>query len=119
MGKQQSSWEKTKAQISFAVTAKLINVFIFATRIVQLLFFLNPKFPVSNSFCDCTAGFVSDLVEPQIVGFLTHRLILFREVYTFILKPRSHGQICSRMFVAEKYGRVNTILWRSFFVKYL
>ena len=28
-------------------------------------------------FCDCTARFVSDLVGTQIVGFLTHRLILF------------------------------------------
>ena len=28
-------------------------------------------------FCDCTAWFVSDLVGTQIVGFLTHRLILF------------------------------------------
>ena len=32
-----------KVQISF-VTAKLISTFVFATRIVQCLFFLNPKF---------------------------------------------------------------------------
>ena len=30
-----------------AVTAKLISAFVFATRIVQFLYFLNPKFPVS------------------------------------------------------------------------
>ena len=30
------------------VTAKLISAFVFATRIVQSLFFLNPKFPVSS-----------------------------------------------------------------------
>ena len=35
-------------QISFAVTAKLISAFVFATRIVQFLFFLNPKFQASN-----------------------------------------------------------------------
>ena len=35
---------KTKTQISFAVTAKLISAFVFVTRIVQYLFFLNPKF---------------------------------------------------------------------------
>ena len=34
---------KTKAQISFTVTAKLISAFVFATRIVLFLFFLNPK----------------------------------------------------------------------------
>ena len=45
---QQSAYEKTKAQISFAVTAKLISAFVFATRIVQLLFFLNLKFLVSS-----------------------------------------------------------------------
>ena len=41
---------KTKAQISFAVTAKLISAFVFATRIVQFLFYLNPKFQASSSF---------------------------------------------------------------------
>ena len=30
------------------VTAKLISAFVFATRIVQSLFFLNPKFQVSS-----------------------------------------------------------------------
>ena len=35
-------------QISFAVTAKLISAFVFATRIVQSLYFLNPKFQASN-----------------------------------------------------------------------
>ena len=35
---------KTKTQISFAVTAKLISIFVFATRIVQSLYFLNTKF---------------------------------------------------------------------------
>ena len=39
---------KTKTQISFAVTAKLISVFVFATRIVQSLYFLNPKFQASG-----------------------------------------------------------------------
>ena len=49
------SWEnrifayaKTKTQISFAVTAKLISFFVFATRIVQSLYFLNPKFQASS-----------------------------------------------------------------------
>ena len=41
-------YAKTKAQISFAVTAKLISAFVFATQIVQFLFFLNPKFQASS-----------------------------------------------------------------------
>ena len=46
----QSAYAKTKTQISFAVTGKLISAFVFATRIVQFLFYLNPKFQASSSF---------------------------------------------------------------------
>ena len=38
----------TMTQISFAVTAKLISAFVFATRIVKSLYFLNPKFQASS-----------------------------------------------------------------------
>ena len=41
-------YAKTKTQINFAVTAKLISAFVFATRIVHSLFFLNPKFQASS-----------------------------------------------------------------------
>ena len=40
---------ETKTHISFAVTAKLISAFVFATRMVQFLFYLNPKFEASSS----------------------------------------------------------------------
>ena len=39
---------KTKTQISFAVTTKLISAFVFATWIVQSLFYLDPKFQASS-----------------------------------------------------------------------
>ena len=42
------AYAKTKTQISCAVTAQLISAFVFATRIVQFLYFLNPKFQVSS-----------------------------------------------------------------------
>ena len=42
------AYAKTKTQISFAVTAKLISAFVSATRIVQSLYFLNPKFQASS-----------------------------------------------------------------------
>ena len=45
--RKQTAYAKTKAHISFAVTAKLISAFLFATRIVKFLYFLNPKFSVS------------------------------------------------------------------------
>ena len=42
------AYVKTKMQISFAVTAKLISVFVFGTRIVQSFCLPNPKFQVSS-----------------------------------------------------------------------
>ena len=39
---------KTKTQVSFAVTGKLISAFVFAKRIVQSLFYLTPKFQDSS-----------------------------------------------------------------------
>ena len=38
---------KTKVQISFAITAKLISAFVFTTWIVKFLFLINPKFQAS------------------------------------------------------------------------
>ena len=43
-------YAKTKTQISFPVTAKLISAFVFATWIVQSLSFLNTKFQASSHF---------------------------------------------------------------------
>ena len=41
-------YAKTKTQISLALTAKLNSAFVFASRIVQFLFYLNPKFEASS-----------------------------------------------------------------------
>ena len=48
MRKPDFAYAKTKAQISFSVTAQLISVFAFATRIVYFLFYLYPKFQGSS-----------------------------------------------------------------------
>ena len=48
MRKTDFACVETKAQISFAVTAKLIIAFVFAMRIVQFLFFLIQKLQVSS-----------------------------------------------------------------------
>ena len=42
------AYAKTKTQISFAVTEKLISAFVFAIQIIQSLFYLNPKFQASS-----------------------------------------------------------------------
>ena len=41
-------YAKTKTQISCAVTAQLISAFVFATRIVEFLFYLYTKFQASS-----------------------------------------------------------------------
>ena len=51
---------KTKAQISFPVTAKLISAFVFATRTIHLILYLYPKFQ-DSSFLLC-------LFRPVCVG---------------------------------------------------
>ena len=45
---QRFAYVKTKMQISFAITAKLISPFVFTTRIVQYLYYLNTKFQASS-----------------------------------------------------------------------
>ena len=42
------TYAKTKTQISCAVTGQLISAFVLAAQIVQLLYFLNPKFQLSS-----------------------------------------------------------------------
>ena len=62
------AYAKTKTQISFVVTVKLISAFVFAIGIVLSLYFLNLKFQDPRNFkplaifCNCTVWFVSDLV---------------------------------------------------------
>ena len=70
MRKQDFAYAKTKTQISLAVNANLISAFVFATQIVQSLTFLTRNFKPRT----CTAGFVSDQVGNQNVGFLMTRL---------------------------------------------
>ena len=48
MRKPFFAYAKTKTQISCAVTSQLISAFVFAIRLVQALFYLNPKFQASS-----------------------------------------------------------------------
>ena len=42
--------QRRRSASQLPVTAKLISAFVFATRIVQFIFYLNPKFQASTSF---------------------------------------------------------------------
>ena len=56
------AYAKTKTQISFAVAAKLISAFVFATRIVHPSTSKIRNFEPLAIFCGFTFRFVSDLV---------------------------------------------------------
>ena len=60
MRNQRFAYAKAKAEISIAVTAKLIRVFVFATRIVKLAISCFQLLAIS---CACTARFVSKLFK--------------------------------------------------------
>ena len=56
------AYAKTKTQISFAVTAKLISAFVFAIRIVHFLFYLNTKFQASSHLLSLCSLICVDLI---------------------------------------------------------
>ena len=78
------AYVKTKMQISFAVTAKLISAFVFAIRIVKSRYYLNPKFKPLAIFCDCTARFVWDLVGNREDRFSQNEAQMVLQVSSFI-----------------------------------
>ena len=57
----ESHHEKTNI---ISVTAKLIIAFVFATGIVQFLYFLNPKFLASSHQCLYSPGCVVPVRKP-------------------------------------------------------
>ena len=75
------AYAKTKTLISFAVTAKLISAFVFATSIVQSLCEIR-NFKSLDIFCGCTARFVTWSETPK-TGFLTSRLKYSRSCITY------------------------------------
>ena len=66
--------------------AKLISAFVFATRIVQFLFFLNPKFQASSSFL-C-------LYRPVCVGPVRKPHCWFSHEATHMTSLFSCGKLC-------------------------
>ena len=59
------AYANTKAQISFAVTVKLISDFAFTTQTVQALFFLKPEFQCSDLCVAAQAGCVAPGPNPR------------------------------------------------------
>ena len=85
--------------ISFAVTAKLISAFVFATRIVQFLFYLNLKFQASSSFlCLCSSVCVGPVQKPHCwfsneAAHLSVASLKFKERGLFLRENAVHVQM--------------------------
>ena len=94
----------------FAVTAKLISAFVFATRIVQFLFYLNPKFQASSSFlCLYRSVCVGPVRKP-------HCWFFHETARIFACVHNGHNAIISELevmphFQGAEISPVSTRLW--------
>ena len=91
-------------EVSFAVTAKLISVFVFATRIVQFLYFPSQNFPVSSHHS-------SVCVEP----FLKPHCLFSHEAAHMVFKlPLDASCYAKNRWVGRKGGvkeSSNSLVW--------
>ena len=101
--------ENKDADQLIVVTAKLISAFVFATRIVQFLFYLNLKFQASSSFL---CWLVSDLFGNHIVGFPTRWL---KYSWELMYLPLGHNNVLPAGIKASSQFRCsNTMPLHSF-----
>ena len=86
---------KHKAQISFA-TAKLISIFVFATQIVQFLYFLNLKFPASsNLLCLNRPVCVAPVQKPHCwFSHAAAHMVILRSLHQQVSRS---GPSCSKL----------------------
>ena len=90
------AYAKTKTQISCSVTAQLIGAFVFATLIVQSLFYLNQNFQPLAIFCGCRARFVSDLVgnpEYRFFRVAVHKYIEHIQMFLLNIEEMERSEI--------------------------
>ena len=106
------AYAKTKTQISFAVSAKLISAFVFATWIVQSLCFLNPKFQVSShllwlySLVCVGPGRISRRPVSDVAAHITFKSI---DILWCNIQQQKYESACSDAFVVCIWGI--DILW--------
>ena len=92
---QHFAYAKTKAQISFAVTAKLISALFWLHGYYNFIYFLNPKFPdCSHPLCLYSSVYVRPVRKPHcwfsrdvaqgVIMLETYHQIAFIRLYSFI-----------------------------------
>ena len=103
------AYAKTKTQISFAVTAKLISAFVLATRIVQSLYFLNTK-----SSAAVQRGLCRTRSETPKTGFLTTRLKVKHSTlfaFTYLSLTHKHVSLASYLLRNHAHAIYSNISW--------
>ena len=120
------SWEsqcfayaKTKTQISFVVTTKLISAFVFATWIVQYLYFLNPKFQAFGHLQWLFSPVcVRPCQKPRTLVFSCRISLYFSVVVDEIQVQTDHGLECgfkNIYTVAEHYNIYKDLYGDAYF----
>ena len=104
---------KTKTQISFAVTAKLISAFVFATLIVQFLLYLNPKFQASSSFlCLYRSVCIISVRKPH--RWFSHEAAQMMESQKHVHFDNNrevNSEKEKRLYCKDKIRKMNTAKW--------
>ena len=112
MGKPTICIGKNKTKTK-TVTAKLISAFVFATRIVQFLFYLNPKFQASSSFlCLYKLICVGPVRKPHC--WFSHeaaQMILIIQVFIDVCKPSQ--QFFGNLGHSHSFLSTKPMLWRN------
>ena len=106
-------YAKTKTQISFAITAKLISAFVFATWIVHPSTSYIRNFKPLAIFCGCTARFVSDytcITHCSNKDCTDHFMVQFRDICEFFYS-KSHENCLKK----RKNGTDDFLLSLTFF----
>ena len=111
---------KTKTQISFAVAAKLISAFVFATYKVQSLYFLYTKFQdFSHLVWLYSLQFMSDLVRNQEARFShneAHMSLVVRKPVFAYAKTKTQIIILLMLFLKARVKNRHRIVVMLFFV---
>ena len=93
--KPDFAYAKTKAQISLAVTAKLILSFVFATQIVLFLIYVKPYFQASSLLpCLYRPVCVLPCRNPRRPAFSRRGSIIFDTNHRKITNAKGCGSIC-------------------------
>ena len=85
MGKPTICIGENKGADQLRSTAKLISAFVFATRLVQFLFYVYPKFQASSTFlCLCSSVCVGPVQKPHC--WFSHEAAHFNFFFTCLFQ---------------------------------